>query len=249
MGSKADQNSPAYNAGLSSLPSSSFRPFLSGDENIRVQSTVAIGSQDRASIKQTEWTYALMMHFSNSLGVNCTFCHNTRSMGEWSTSPVTREQAWYGIRMVRDLNNNYLEPLTKTFPENRLGVTGDGPKVNCATCHQGAYKPLLGVSMLGDYPVLSGPQPQPQKTVVQASPSMVEAADGGMVVLSQDGGGAAAAVGLATGASDGGLVTAVPDGAAPLPNALTTDAGAPSVPTSGAAAASARKPSAESPHP
>ena len=31
---------------------------------------------DRQSIKQTEWTYGLMMHFSQSLGVNCTFCHN-----------------------------------------------------------------------------------------------------------------------------------------------------------------------------
>jgi photosynthetic reaction center cytochrome c subunit len=32
----------------------------------------------------------------------------------------------------------------------------DVAKVNCQTCHQGVYKPLLGVSMLKDYPKLSG---------------------------------------------------------------------------------------------
>ena len=37
----------------------------------------------------------------------------------------------------------------------RLGPHGDPLKVNCATCHQGAYKPLLGVSMLRDYPELN----------------------------------------------------------------------------------------------
>ena len=29
-------------------------------------------------------------------------------------------------------------------------------KVNNTTCHQGAYKPLYGVSMLKDYPFLTG---------------------------------------------------------------------------------------------
>jgi photosynthetic reaction center cytochrome c subunit len=58
--------------------------------------------------------------------------------------------------MVRDLNNDYLKPLTSVFPENRLGPTGDVAKVSCATCHQGAYKPLYGVSMLKDHPELAG---------------------------------------------------------------------------------------------
>ena len=34
---------------------------------------------NRSSLKQTEHTYGLMMHMSDSLGVNCTYCHNTRS--------------------------------------------------------------------------------------------------------------------------------------------------------------------------
>lgn len=157
-------NGASASAGMTSLPQASLRPFLAGDEQIRVQATDAIGSDDRSSVKQTEWTYALMIHMSNALGVNCTYCHNTRSLGEWSTSPSTRSQAWYGIRMVRELNREYLEPLGPTFPHERRGPLGDGPKVNCATCHQGAYKPLLGVSMLKDYMVLAEARPQPDRT-------------------------------------------------------------------------------------
>jgi photosynthetic reaction center cytochrome c subunit len=44
-----------------------------------------------------------------------------------------------------------MEPLTKAFPANRLGVTGDVAKVGCATCHQGVNKPLYGANMLKDY--------------------------------------------------------------------------------------------------
>jgi photosynthetic reaction center cytochrome c subunit len=36
-----------------------------------------------------------------------------------------------------------------------LGPTGDVAKANCATCHQGAYKPLNGQSMLKDFPELA----------------------------------------------------------------------------------------------
>jgi cytochrome c peroxidase len=151
-----------------------------------------------------------MIHFSNSLGVNCTYCHNTRSMGEWSTSPSTRAQAWYGIRMVRNLNKEYLEPLADTLPPNRHGAEmGDGPKLNCATCHNGAYKPLLGVSMLGDYQALAMAMPQPAKTLV--APAVAEnptdggtvtaAADGGTTLVTADGGAAATTVAVSV---DGG---------------------------------------------
>ena len=47
-------------------------------------------------------------------------------------------------------------PLTSTFPEHRLGVLGDAPKIACITCHQGVFKPLYGVSMAKNYPELSG---------------------------------------------------------------------------------------------
>jgi photosynthetic reaction center cytochrome c subunit len=179
VGYKAGQNSPASLAGLASLPGNSMRPFLAGEENIRVLSTEAIGSENRASIKEGEWTYGLMMHMSKALGVNCTYCHNTRSMGAWAASPATRATAWYGIRMVRELNREYLEPLTTWFPPERLGPTGDGPKANCATCHAGAYKPLLGVSMLKDYQILAEAKPQPPKTAAPAANSAFVGGYGG----------------------------------------------------------------------
>jgi photosynthetic reaction center cytochrome c subunit len=147
-------------AGMSSLAWDPLTPFLEQSNNIRVQSTTALPSDNMSSMKQTEWTYALMMHFSQALGVNCTYCHNTRSFGDWTQSTPQRATAWYGIRMARDLNNAYLQSLASVFPHNRLGPYGDVPKVDCATCHQGVYKPLFGVSMAKDFPELGGvPQP------------------------------------------------------------------------------------------
>ncbi len=140
--------------GQASLPSDPFSPYLEHDANIRVNSTTALPDSDHQSIKQAEWTYALMMHFSNSLGVNCTYCHNSRAFADWSQSSPQRVNAWYGIRMVRDLNNEYLASLDKVFPDYRHGPFGDVAKTNCATCHQGVFKPLYGVAMAQKYPEL-----------------------------------------------------------------------------------------------
>ncbi len=141
-------------AALSSLPSDPYTPYLENAENIRVQSSVALPGTDNSSIKQTDWTYALMMHMSSALGVNCTYCHNSRAFADWSQSTPQRVTAWYGIRMVREANNGYMDPLAPVFPANRKGPQGDVAKVNCATCHNGVYKPLYGVSMAKDFPEL-----------------------------------------------------------------------------------------------
>jgi photosynthetic reaction center cytochrome c subunit len=156
--------SPAVMAGLTSLPVGALRPYLVDEEEIRIQETHAASTERGSSIKQTEWTYALMVHMSTALGVNCTYCHNSRAFGDWGQSPPTRATAWHGVRMVRELNTEYLEPLQPILPQQRLGDLGDAPKANCTTCHQGAYKPLLGVSMLKDFPELAAAQPQPKKT-------------------------------------------------------------------------------------
>lgn len=156
VGNTAGQNQPSVPAGLSSLPFDPFTPFLEEDaQEIRAISPASLPGADHTSIKKTEWTYSLMMHFSKSLGVNCTYCHNTRSFAQWDQSTPQRGVAWYGIRMVRDTNVNYLESLANVFPRNRLGPHGDVAKVNCTTCHQGAFKPLYGASMLKDYPELA----------------------------------------------------------------------------------------------
>ncbi|RYJ01702.1 MAG: photosynthetic reaction center cytochrome c subunit [Acetobacteraceae bacterium] len=173
-GGTAGQNLASPAVGLSSLPYDPFTPFLAqGDSpaNIRVVARQAQVSTPNPGIKETEWTYGLMMHMSTSLGVNCTACHNSRAFSRWEESTPQRTNAWHGIRMVRDLNLNYITPLAPVFaahpngPANgpataRVGREGDPLKVNCATCHQGVNKPLLGVSMLRDYPELNAVRDQ-----------------------------------------------------------------------------------------
>jgi len=154
IGDLAGQNQAAPSVGLASLPYDPFTPYLLNDLPIRVGGTTALPTGNRASTKQAEFTYALMEHMSSSLGVNCTYCHNTRNFGDWEGSSTQRVTAWHGIRMARELNNEHLLPLTDTFPANRKGPTGDVAKINCSTCHQGAYKPLYGAQMAKDYPEL-----------------------------------------------------------------------------------------------
>jgi photosynthetic reaction center cytochrome c subunit len=157
IGDLAEQNQPAKTVGLTSLPYDPFTPYLLDKINsapIRVNGTTALPTDNHASIKQAEFTYGLMMHMSGALGVNCTYCHNTQNFGKWDGSPPQRLTAYHGIRMARDLNTDYLVPLTDKFPANRLGPTGDVAKVNCATCHQGAFKPVLGAQMAKNYPEL-----------------------------------------------------------------------------------------------
>ncbi|MFZ4055193.1 MAG: photosynthetic reaction center cytochrome PufC [Polynucleobacter sp.] len=156
LGNKNGQNTPSQSVGLSSLPYDPFTPFLLKDSMIEVNGDTALRTDNKRNIKDTEKTFGLMIHMSKSLGVNCSYCHNTRAIASWKESPPQRATAWYGIRMAQDINNNFMVPLTSVFPAHRLGPTGDVAKANCATCHQGAYKPLYGVSMLANFPYLRG---------------------------------------------------------------------------------------------
>jgi photosynthetic reaction center cytochrome c subunit len=158
LGDRAGQNAPSPVVQYASLPNDPSSLYLRGDGNdlnIRVIPTTALPSHTGQTIKQAEFTYGLMMQISKNVGVNCTFCHNSRSFFAWDSSTPQRTTAFYGIALVRALNNSYLTPLTNTFPAARLGPTGDAPKVNCATCHAGVYKPLFGANMIKDYPVLA----------------------------------------------------------------------------------------------
>ena len=83
IGDLAGQNTPAPLANMSSLPTDALTPFLLEDKPIRVNGPTPLPSGNRHSIKQAEWTYSLMTHMSTSLGVNCTYCHNTRSFQSW----------------------------------------------------------------------------------------------------------------------------------------------------------------------
>jgi photosynthetic reaction center cytochrome c subunit len=157
LGDDGGQNKAATAVGLTSLPYDPFSVYLLDNKtlpDIRVNGTTPLATGNRHSIKQAEHTYSLMMHMATSLGVNCTFCHNANALQSWEGAAPQRVSAWYGIRMVGDLNSTYMTPLTSTFPANRLGPTGDVGKVFCATCHQGVNKPLNGAQMAKDYPAL-----------------------------------------------------------------------------------------------
>jgi photosynthetic reaction center cytochrome c subunit len=158
---RAGQEVPVF----SSLPINSIEALLGPDvpidsNAIQVQARSERAPNDSFDYQTgTELTYSLMMHFSDSLGVNCTFCHNSRSWQDWEQSPPQRENAWYGVRMVRTLNAEYLNPLRDTYPAHRLGPEGDAPKANCTTCHQGVNKPLYGAPAVENWPELVSPDP------------------------------------------------------------------------------------------
>ncbi|WP_237214411.1 photosynthetic reaction center cytochrome PufC [Falsiroseomonas oryziterrae] len=162
------QNRPTAAINYSSLPFDPFTPFLLRDDDIRnITPRTWLPGNNADDVRIAEWTYSLMVHMSQGLGVNCTFCHNSRAFGSWEQSPPQRLTAWHGIRMARAVNNEYVEPLTPLWVRNprgpadfqtshaRLGPQGDALKVNCATCHQGVNRPLLGAPMLRDYPELN----------------------------------------------------------------------------------------------
>jgi photosynthetic reaction center cytochrome c subunit len=151
-----DQNIATEVAVYSSLPYSALEETLLEDGQIRVAggNALPIVGQPLEPIQRTERTYSLMMHMSDSLGVNCTYCHNTRAFSNWEESPPVRTSAWYGIRMARMANNEYVAPLAELLPEAHRGPTGDAGKVSCMTCHQGVAKPMYGAPMLEDHPTL-----------------------------------------------------------------------------------------------
>ena len=144
---------------FTSLSIDPFTPYLLEDGVARDQGSTALPQGHEASIRSTEQVYSLMMHYSDALGVNCTHCHNSRAFGSWEESSSERVKAWHGQQMVKEMNNAYINPTNAWLPSYRQGPLGDAQKVNCATCHQGAYQPLLGANMLADYPNLGSLAP------------------------------------------------------------------------------------------
>ena len=149
----------SFDAGATSVPYQRLADFLAkkdiDDKAIEVEPNQALPDGKGKSIMDAEATFGLMMHISKSLGVNCTYCHNTQQLSSWPKSTPARKTAQNGIRMVRDLNTDYLEPLKAELPPNRLGPDGDVPKIGCATCHNGQSKPLGGAHVVEAYPELA----------------------------------------------------------------------------------------------
>ena len=167
-GNKRGQNTPDPAVGYASLPYDPFTRYLANADGPGAIKVVANSSHPSAtthliSVKNAEQTYGLMMHQSKALGVNCTYCHNSRAFNVWSQSNPAKFRAWYGLRMVAQQNAEYMTPLASVFPAvhvgavgavERKGPNGDVYKINCATCHAGQSKPMNGVSMRADNPTL-----------------------------------------------------------------------------------------------
>lgn len=161
--------------GMPVVSSDPFTTFLLqpvGGAEVRITGKAALVTGPRASVQHAEKTQGLMIHISKSLGVNCTFCHNSRAFQSWEESSPQRVTAWQGLNMVRDVNTQFLEPLNTAFPlipEGRIGPNGDTAKVNCATCHLGTNKPLKGAQMAKFYPALLTPYVVPAAPAAAAS--------------------------------------------------------------------------------
>ncbi len=158
-GWSAVQNRATTQSQYTSLPSSALEAYLLNYEQIGVhdlESHVAeYPSEGIQTWQHTERTYSLMNYVSNSLGVNCVFCHNSRAFydpeqvtPQWGTEQL-------GIGMVQEINNDWLVPLRDTYPPERLGpVHADAPKAACKTCHKGYQQPLQGMNVIADWPEL-----------------------------------------------------------------------------------------------
>ena len=159
----AIQNRVTMTSNFTSLPSTYLEHFLLQDEDgfYGVAQVHDLASRVEnlpgdPLIQQTEMTYAWMNYFSNSLGVNCVFCHNSRAFYDPSQVTPQWATASLGIIMVQEQLEQYILPLESVLPEERLGpVYADVPKLACRTCHQGYQQPLNGLNVIRNWPELA----------------------------------------------------------------------------------------------
>lgn len=155
------QNRVTVQSNYTSLPSDALESYLLNYEQIAVHNLESRVSEDvtdpdTRTWQDTERTFSLMNYFSNSLGVNCVFCHNSRAFHDVGQATPQWSTASLGIAMVQEMNNDYLLPLQDVYPERRLGpVFGDAPKAACATCHKGNQQPLQGTNVIAAWPELA----------------------------------------------------------------------------------------------
>jgi photosynthetic reaction center cytochrome c subunit len=161
----AVQNRATSLSQSTSLPSNAIEVYLTDyDSQVNVhdlESRVAGVpglTDDVHTIQKTEMTYSLMNYFSNSLGVNCVFCHNSRAFYDGAQNTPQWGTALLGRQMVIELNQEYLMPLEEIYPPERLGpIYADAPKAACKTCHKGYQRPLQGMNVIADWPELAAP--------------------------------------------------------------------------------------------
>jgi photosynthetic reaction center cytochrome c subunit len=164
------------------FPDEGYEEYLLQSTPGSSQSYTALPTHSAAAQVVVKRLYEVMMQMSDGIGVNCGYCHNSRAFFDWRQSTPARWTGYSGITLTRDINRNFILKLEQIMPENRA-VVGDtrafslpardqGPQrgnglADCATCHHGAPKPLMGANLIHGFPALAGPEPQAS---VQASP-------------------------------------------------------------------------------
>lgn len=144
------------------LPQDALQRFLVDGQVIKVHDLEAnvVNQPGEPLTRDAERTYSLMNYVSNSMGVNCTFCHNTRAFYDAAQVTPQWSTALLGYEMLNSINNSYLLPLQTMLPPERLGPKhGDAPKVACGTCHKGDSIPMKGINMISDWPELASAAP------------------------------------------------------------------------------------------
>lgn len=162
----AVQNRVTVQSQYTSLPSDALETYLLdygriGVHDLEAHVAAYPSEEGYPTWQDTERTFSLMNYVSNSLGVNCVFCHNSRAF--YDPEQVTPQWAteMLGISMVQEINNEWLVPLEGLYPPERLGpVFADAPKAACKTCHKGYQQPLQGLNVIAEWPELELVDPQ-----------------------------------------------------------------------------------------
>ena len=157
------------------FPDVGFAEYYLSDQPIRVQSDTIEPNHSISSWPEAKNIYEMMMQMSDSIGANCGYCHNSRNWADWAQSSPYRWIGYDALRLVREINNDFMLHLATVIPQTRTLIgettipampermrsaqTGNG-FITCGVCHQGVTKPLNGANMVNDYPGL-GPLAPP----------------------------------------------------------------------------------------
>jgi photosynthetic reaction center cytochrome c subunit len=163
-GWSAVQNRVTMQSQFTSLPSDALEAYILNYEIVQVHDLEAhvdaYPDEGIQTWQHTERTYSFMNYWSNSLGVNCVFCHNSRAFYDAAQVTPQWATASLGLSMIQEMNELWLVPLEGVYPENRLGpVFADAPKAACKTCHKGYQQPLQGTNVIADWPELGAIEP------------------------------------------------------------------------------------------
>ncbi|WMS41907.1 photosynthetic reaction center cytochrome PufC [Acuticoccus sp. MNP-M23] len=139
------------------FPNAPFEWYIGGDKKIAgLQARTPLAGDEKMVFEDGDHTYILMMQWSDALGVNCTYCHNSRAFFDWTQGTPKHAEGYTGRVLTHGLITNVFDPLAKLLPKERLGPLGDAFKPDCKTCHTGLPKPVGGQKLAAQYPGLVG---------------------------------------------------------------------------------------------